>query len=434
MVPVAHSHSQQYLCPPGREIRDLVDDIKGEFEGLESPVSTSAFNQQLCTMATTTSNAIFMDGNGRFSLRQIDVDEKYSPKGSQTLVEVAYSAINPADIRHYHMGETNCVAGSEWAGIAIEVGPASPFKVGQQLLGLAMTEDQRPLPAGSHQGYLLAEPEWTFPAPAGLDLLHAVGFPAAVQTSIDALFNQLGFALPAAGVPGAYAANEAILIWGGGSGCGQAGIQLAKAAGFSPIITTASPRNHDLLKQLGATHCFDYRSQDVIKQIRSCLAGKKLQVAYDAVAVGLGCFEGLSAEEEAAVMAKFEESSPALVRQCCDDGEELKLCAVLPVPEEKSAGWKFPMPFRLPEGAEIPRPRGFEGFFEGINENPEWGSRMKAVRDWLLADGAKRWTPFNTRVIKGGEEAIEAIHEVFAGKAGGQKVVIAHPMVMAHAS
>lgn len=377
-------------------------------------------------MSATSSKAIFLEDDGRLTIHQIEVDTRYKPEGSQTLVQVAYSAINPADLRHYFMGESNCVAGSEWVGTAIEIGPSSPFKVGQQLFGMTMVEHQRPLPAGAHQDYLLAAAEWTMPVPAGLDLLQAAGFPVAVQSSIDALFNMLGFGFPPAGVSGPSAANEAILIWGGGSCLGQAGIQLAKAAGFSPIITTASPKNHDLLKQLGATYCFDYRSPDVVEKVRSSLAGQKLRVVYDAVSAGLGCFEGLSAEQEDAVRAQYELSSPALARQCCDDDAELKLTGVLPVPKDKDPDWTFLMPYRIPEGGEVPRPRGFESFFEGMN--PEWGNRLQAVREWMLEDGAKHWTPFNVRVVKGAEEGIAAIHEVFAGKAGGQKLVLEHPM------
>lgn len=58
-----------------------------------------------------------------------------------------------------------------------------------------------------------------------------------------------------------------ILIWGGATGVGQYGIQLAKLSGLQ-VITTASPKNHDLLRSLGADHLFDYRDPEVSKKIR----------------------------------------------------------------------------------------------------------------------------------------------------------------------
>lgn len=377
-------------------------------------------------MGNLSTNAIYVESDGRLTVHKIDVDDRYKPQGSQTLVRVIYSAINPADLRHFYMGMSGYVAGYEWVGGAIETGPTSPFKVGQHLFGMTLLGHKRPAPRGVHQDYLLAEPEWTFAVPAGLDLKDATSFPIATMTSIDALFNVLDFGLPAAGVIGASGHDEAILIWGGGSILGQSGIQLAKAAGFAPIITTASPRHHDTLKKLGATHCFDYRSPDVVEQVRSALSGMKLRVVYDCVAAGLGGLEGLTKEQEQQVRAQYHLSSPALARQCCDEGENLKLVAVLPVPAEKDPEWLFPMPYRVPDGVEIPQPKGLESFFEGMDH--EWGNRMHKIVQWLLEDGAHRWVPPKLRIVKGAEAGIAAIHEVFAGKAGGAKVLIEHPM------
>lgn len=372
------------------------------------------------------SKAFFLESDGRLTVHDIEVDERYKPTESQTLVRVEFSAINPADLRHYYMGLSDFVAGYEWVGTTIEIGPSSPFRVGQQLFGYAMLGDRRPLPQGAHQDYMLADANWTYIVPDGLEAINAVAFPIAVTSSIDALFNMLGFGLSAAGVAGAAAKNEAILIWGGGSNLGQAGVQLARAAGFSPIITTASPRNHKFLKKIGASHCFDYHSEHVVDDIRSALNGKKLRVVYDAVATGLGCFESLSSEEESQVKERYEQSSPAKARRCCDEDGDLKLSAVLPVPTDKDPDWSFPMPYRVRSGVEIPKPRGAEGFFQGMD--PEWGNRMHQITRWLLEDGARRWTPPRIRIVKGAEAGIEAIRQAFEGKAGGEKLVIAHPI------
>lgn len=75
----------------------------------------------------------------------------------------------------------------------------------------------------------------------------------ASQTATDALFNGLGFGIRAAGVSGTDPTGHSILIWGGASSVGLAAIQNGKAAGFSPIFATASPKNHATLKRLGAT-------------------------------------------------------------------------------------------------------------------------------------------------------------------------------------
>ncbi|TFK65116.1 hypothetical protein BDN72DRAFT_860886, partial [Pluteus cervinus] len=52
-------------------------------------------------------------------------------------------------------------------------------------------------------------------------------------------------------------ADTPVLIVGGPSNVGQFGIQLAKASGFPPTITTASLKHTEYLESLGATHIID---------------------------------------------------------------------------------------------------------------------------------------------------------------------------------
>lgn len=75
------------------------------------------------------------------------------------------------------------------------------------------------------------------------------------------------------------------LVYGAGASSGQYMVQLLKLAGFNTIIVTASPRNHALLKDLGATHCFDYRSPELVKDILTATGGKKLAYVADTIAV-----------------------------------------------------------------------------------------------------------------------------------------------------
>lgn len=57
-------------------------------------------------------------------------------------------------------------------------------------------------------------------------------------------------------------------------------IQIASYIGFSPIITTASSHNTELLKSIGATHVID-RNSDVSAALKSIAASVNL--IYDAV-------------------------------------------------------------------------------------------------------------------------------------------------------
>ncbi|KAJ1306108.1 hypothetical protein OPQ81_010819 [Rhizoctonia solani] len=108
--------------------------------------------------------------------------------------------------------------------------------------------------------------------------------PVAALAALVGLFRNTGIDVPTTGLT---ASGKGILILGGSSSVGQfgerlfrnmrfaalinsglgSGIQLARIAGFSPIVTTASPQHAEFLKTLGATHVFD-RNADV-KTIQS---------------------------------------------------------------------------------------------------------------------------------------------------------------------
>ena len=63
--------------------------------------------------------------------------------------------------------------------------------------------------------------------------------------------------------------GERILIQGGGGGVAGFAIQLAKHIG-AEIITTASARNHDYVRGLGADRVVDYTSEDFTKTVADC--------------------------------------------------------------------------------------------------------------------------------------------------------------------
>lgn len=75
-----------------------------------------------------------------------------------------------------------------------------------------------------------------------------------------------------------------VFIYGGSTASGIVGIQLAKLSGYK-VITTASPRNFDYLKSLGADAVFDYRSPTVVQDVAAA-AGGELTVAWDCISEG----------------------------------------------------------------------------------------------------------------------------------------------------
>jgi NADPH:quinone reductase-like Zn-dependent oxidoreductase len=64
-------------------------------------------------------------------------------------------------------------------------------------------------------------------------------------------------------------AGETILVQGGAGGVAGFAIQLAKHIGAT-VVTTASARNHDYVKKLGADRVIDYNAQDFTKEAGPC--------------------------------------------------------------------------------------------------------------------------------------------------------------------
>jgi NADPH:quinone reductase-like Zn-dependent oxidoreductase len=79
--------------------------------------------------------------------------------------------------------------------------------------------------------------------------------------------------------------GETILIQGGAGGVAGYAIQLAKYIG-AHVITTASARNHDYVRSLGADRIIDYHKEDFAKTVSDC------DVVFDTVGgdVREGCY------------------------------------------------------------------------------------------------------------------------------------------------
>jgi NADPH:quinone reductase-like Zn-dependent oxidoreductase len=78
--------------------------------------------------------------------------------------------------------------------------------------------------------------------------------------------------------------HRTVLIWGGASAVGQYAIQFAKLGGLR-VLTTASSKNFDLVRGLGADLVFDYRDEGVVEKIRAA-TGNALDIAIDTISEG----------------------------------------------------------------------------------------------------------------------------------------------------
>ncbi|KAH2134561.1 hypothetical protein KXV68_009649, partial [Aspergillus fumigatus] len=98
--------------------------------------------------------------------------------------------------------------------------------------------------------------------------------PLASCTALLALFSKDCLNIP-------QGSGQPVLIWGGSSSVGLYAIQIAKYYGLN-VVTTCSPRHHDLVRSLGATHAFDYRDANVVESIMAA-TDSKLKYVFDTI-------------------------------------------------------------------------------------------------------------------------------------------------------
>lgn len=119
---------------------------------------------------------------------------------------------------------------------------------------------------GSFSEYAVASAERVVHVPDSWSFEQASQYGVAPLTASQTLWqSQKGLPTPLA--PATSPGSVPILIWGGASSVGNYVVQLAKLSGLY-VIATASQKNFELLKQLGADEVFDYRDPEVTKKIK----------------------------------------------------------------------------------------------------------------------------------------------------------------------
>ncbi|THX09311.1 zinc-binding dehydrogenase [Aureobasidium pullulans] len=163
------------------------------------------------------------------------------------------------------------VFGDDCAGTIVEVGQGvTTLKPGDRVLGLAVSFDKRSNKAseGAFQNYTVLRTNLTSKIPDWMSFESASVLPLGLATAACGLFLKdfLGLQLPTAPKP-QKPTGETVIIWGGSTSVGCNAIQLAVAAGYE-VISTASPKNHEYLKSLGASephssqgHCGNHEQQ-----------------------------------------------------------------------------------------------------------------------------------------------------------------------------
>ncbi|QCX75536.1 Quinone oxidoreductase 1 [Streptomyces sp. YIM 121038] len=180
----------------------------------------------------------FTEYGGPDVLRLMDLDVP-EPGPGQVRVRVRAAGVMPFDtgVRQGAIRPPAAafpvVPGNEFAGTVDAVGPeVTAFAPGADVLGFSLL--------GAYAQYVVVGADQLVTKPDAMDFVSAGGFSGNAQGA--------HMALSAVGVrPG-----DTVLVNGAAGGFGTLAVQLARAWGAATVIGTASPRNHDHLRALGA--------------------------------------------------------------------------------------------------------------------------------------------------------------------------------------
>lgn len=185
---------------------------------------------------------------------------------TEILVRVRCVALNPTDFKHVDvLSPPGAIIGCDFAGTVDKVGSKAPgnWAVGERVAGVVhggLFQDR-----GSYAEYLKTSADLAWKVPAQVSDEEATTFGVSAITGMLALNTRLGVPWIDGGSDEGRR-DTPVLIYSGATSAGLYAIQLAKLAGLK-VVTTASPRSAELVKQYGADDVFDYRSPTAVDEI-----------------------------------------------------------------------------------------------------------------------------------------------------------------------
>src|SRR5215472_13879411 len=215
-----------------------------------APFSSAGRRDTLGRM-TTTMRAIRQEVlGGPEVLKEVEI-ERPEPGVSQLLVRVHAAGLNPTDWGDrafpVFLGPPPFTLGWDVSGVVEATGfGVTLFKPGDEVFGML----PYPHGVGSHAEYVTGPARAFANKPENIDHVQAGALPLAGLTAWQALNDTAHLR-----------AGQRVLIHGAAGGVGHLAVQIAKARG-AYVIGTASARNHDLVRGLGADEVIDYHATD----------------------------------------------------------------------------------------------------------------------------------------------------------------------------
>ena len=192
------------------------------------------------------------------------------PGPGEVRVRVRAAGVNFADLLarvglYPDAPKPPCVVGYEIAGDVDAVGKGvEGIEVGQRVMGGSRF--------GGYAQLAVTTAEALVPMPDGWSYAEGAALPVTYATAYAGLIRY-----------GALREGERVLIQAAAGGVGIAATHVAKLTG-AEVYGTASPAKHDAIRGFGVDHPIDYRTHDVVDEVRRVSGEKQpLDLALDAI-------------------------------------------------------------------------------------------------------------------------------------------------------
>ena len=210
--------------------------------------------------------AVIINEYGDESVLNYTETEKPAPKADEVLIKIHASAVNPVDWKiRDGMGEMfgielPAILGCEIAGTIEETGAdVKNFKTGDEVFGYLESH------TGGYAEYSAAKESGIAKKPKNVDFENASAIPVGALTAYQSLFDLAGLQ-----------SGQKVLIHAASGGVGSMAVQLAKAKG-AYVIGTASGKNEQFVKDLGADEFVDYTKEKFEDRV------KDVDVVFDTI-------------------------------------------------------------------------------------------------------------------------------------------------------
>ncbi|MEK9671181.1 MAG: NADPH:quinone reductase [Rhodospirillaceae bacterium] len=201
------------------------------------------------------------------------------PGPGEVRVRVAYSAVNPTDVKRRSSGRelsrfSPIIPNNDGSGVIDRVGDGvSQSRVGQRVWIFGA---QHGRPHGTAAEYVVLPQRQAVNLPGDVTLSDGACAGVPVVTAWNALFADGNIS------------GKTILVTGGTGRVGAYAVQLGAWAGATMIATCGSDANCAEAKQLGAAHALNYREPDLAKRIVEAAGGRVDRIVDVAFGVNIG--------------------------------------------------------------------------------------------------------------------------------------------------